>query len=102
MFETNLMKCFAAILLTAGLVCCPVAAIARQAVKTGTAAPQFKLKDLAGEEFRSSQLKGSIVVLDLWATWCEPCIEEIPMFNRLYEKYAGRKLKIIGIAVQSG
>jgi thiol-disulfide isomerase/thioredoxin len=62
----------------------------------------FKLPDLAGKEFKSSQLKGSVVVLDLWATWCEPCIADIPIFNRLHEKYAGREVKVVGIAVQSG
>lgn len=95
-------KLIAAVLLTTGLVCWPVAMIGQQAPKTGNAAPDFRLADLTGKEFRSSQLKGSVVVLDLWATWCEPCIENIPMFNRLHEKYAGRSLKVVGIAVQSG
>jgi len=65
-------------------------------------APDFKVTDLNGQEFDSSQLKGSVVVLDLWATWCEPCIEDIPMFNRLHEKYESRGLKIVGVSMQSG
>jgi thiol-disulfide isomerase/thioredoxin len=77
-------------------------AIAMQAGQLGTTAPDFKLKDLRGKEFKSSQFKGSVVVLDLWATWCEPCIEDIPMFNRLHDKYASQNVKVVGIAVQSG
>src|SRR5215813_13006937 len=96
------VKLGAAVLLTIGFVCNPVPLISWQAAKTGTAAPAFKLKNLYGNEFSSSQLKGSIVVLDVWATWCEPCIEVIPMFNRLHDKYASLGLKVVGIAVQSG
>jgi thiol-disulfide isomerase/thioredoxin len=70
--------------------------------QVGTVAPEFELKDLDGKEFKSSQLRGSLIVLDLWATWCEPCIEEVPMFNRLHEKYAARGVQVIAIGVQSG
>ena len=73
-----------------------------QTVSVGTSAPEFRLHSLNGKQFRSSQLKGSIVVMDLWATWCEPCIADIPMFNRLHEKYEMRGVKVVGIAVQSG
>ena len=65
-------------------------------------APRFTLIDLNGKEFDSSQLKGSVVVLDLWATWCAPCIADIPMFNRLQEKYGPRGLKVVAPAMQSG
>src|SRR5262245_12566843 len=92
----------AAVLLITGLVCCSSVTLGQQRAKLGDAIPEFRLTDLAGKEFRSSQLKGSVVVLDLWATWCEPCIADIPMFNRLQEKYAERGLKVVGIAVQSG
>jgi len=79
-----------------------VASAAGQGLSVGTPAPDFKLRDLNGKEFKSSQLKASIVVLDLWATWCEPCVADIPIFNRLHEKFANRGVKIVGVAVQSG
>lgn len=79
-----------------------VSAAGRQGIGPGSPAPDFKLADLQGKEFKSSQLKGSIVVLDLWATWCEPCVADLPMFNRLHEKYGSRGVKIIGVAVESG
>jgi peroxiredoxin len=89
-------------LASALLICCSAVAIGQHAPKTGSALPDFKLPDLGGKQFRSSQLKGSVVVLDVWATWCEPCVADIPIFNRLHEKYTGRGLKVVGIAVQSG
>ena len=74
-----------------------------QQVKAETdGAPRFQLIDLNGKEFDSAVLKGHVVVLDLWATWCEPCVADIPMFNRLQEKYGPRGLKIVAAAMQSG
>jgi len=66
------------------------------------AAPDFTLPDLRGQQIKSADLKGSIVVLDFWATWCMPCIGEIPAFNQLQEKYSRQGVKVIGLAVQSG
>ena len=65
-------------------------------------APRFSLRTLEGRTQRTEELKHSIVVLDFWATWCEPCIGEIASFNRLQEKYGARGVKVIGLAVQSG
>ena len=89
-------------LLMMGFLSMAVGVIAQGQLQPGSTAPEFQLHDLNGKEFRSSQLKGSVVVLDLWATWCEPCIVDLPMFNRLFEKYGGRGLKVIGVAVESG
>ncbi len=65
-------------------------------------AAEFKLPDLNGQQVSSADLKGSVVVLDFWATWCGPCLAEMPAFNALHAKYAGRGVEVIGIAVQSG
>ena len=62
----------------------------------------LKLMDLDGKPFDASKLKGSIVVLDFWATWCKPCINEIPDLNRLQEKYAAKGLKVVGVTMASG
>lgn len=66
------------------------------------AAPAFTLPDLKGRQNKSLDLQNSIVVLDFWATWCGPCIGEIPAFNSLQDKYASRGVRVIGLAVQSG
>lgn len=44
---------------------------------------------VSGEELSLSELSGKVVVLNFWATWCQPCKKEIPHFNELYEKYSG-------------
>ncbi len=65
-------------------------------------AAEFKLPDLDGRQIDSTDLKGNVVVLDFWATWCGPCVVEMPTFNSLHGKYGRRGVKVIGIAVQSG
>ena len=64
--------------------------------------PQFSLRQLNGKTVRSEEFKDNIVVLDFWATWCGPCVAEIPAFNRLHAKYRARGVRVIGVAVQSG
>jgi thiol-disulfide isomerase/thioredoxin len=65
-------------------------------------APRFSLRTLDGRIVTTKQLDGGIFVLDFWATWCAPCVAEIPVFNELQRKYAGRGVKVFGVAVQSG
>ena len=64
--------------------------------------PEFSLPRLNGQTVNSQELRGNIVVLDFWATWCAPCVSEIPAFNKLQAKYRPRGVRVIGLAVQSG
>ena len=80
-----------------------------QAETTGASAsdsekplPAMKLQDFDGKTISSDQFKGKIIVLDFWATWCGPCIAEIPSLNRLQEKYASKGVKVVGVALASG
>lgn len=63
------------------------------------AAPDFTLPDLAGQNVTMSNLRGKIVVVDFWATWCPPCIFQIPILNAIQEKHAADGVVVLGVAV---
>ncbi len=61
------------------------------------AAPDWKLKDIAGRSIRLRDYKGKVVLLNFWATWCAPCRAEIPELVQWQRRYAKDGLQIIGI-----
>jgi len=61
-------------------------------------APNFSLQDQSGRMVKLSSLQGKVVVLNFWATWCLPCIKEIPGLNELYSNYRDRGVEIVGIS----
>jgi len=65
----------------------------------GKAAPDFTLQSLDGKTLRLSDFRGKAVVLNFWATWCEPCKIEMPWFVDLQKKYASEGLQILGVAM---
>jgi len=62
-------------------------------------APSFTLQDLNGKTVSLSDFKGKVVVLDFWATWCPPCVMEIPHFIELYEQYKDKGFAMVGISL---
>jgi len=72
---------------------------ALQKTSTVSLAPEFSLPTLTGETLDLSTYKGKVIFLDFWATWCDPCREQIPHFVELQNEYGDRGLRIIGISM---
>jgi cytochrome c biogenesis protein CcmG/thiol:disulfide interchange protein DsbE len=62
-------------------------------------APDFTLKDLQGKKVQLKNMRGKVVLINFFATWCAPCRQEIPDFIRLYQQYRERGFEIIGIGL---
>lgn len=71
-----------------------------EAAQTGVdALLAMTLPDLDGRPWQLSQWRGKVLVLNYWASWCPPCIEEMPMFSRLHERYAAAGVQFVGIGM---
>ena len=65
----------------------------------GAAAPALVLTTLDGQTFDLAKLRGKVVLVNYWATWCAPCRKEMPRLNAFYRRYHSRGLEIIGISI---
>ena len=64
--------------------------------EVGSRLPDFSVKDLQGREISSADLRGKVVLLDFWATWCQPCKKEMPGYQRLVDRYGPQGFAVIG------
>lgn len=66
---------------------------------SGQRRPDFELADMNGARVSAADFDGKIMLINFWASWCKPCIEEMPMLTRLQNDYAGRGVQVVGIAL---
>ncbi|HYC49839.1 MAG TPA: TlpA disulfide reductase family protein [Gemmatimonadaceae bacterium] len=70
-------------------------------VEIGKQAPAYSAQSLAGDSVSLAAARGKVVLLNVWATWCHPCRDEIPELQRLHEQYRARGLELIGVSVDA-
>ena len=86
-----------------GIMACAVlmaASAAPAAVKVGERAPDFELTLIDGSKVRCSDLRGQVVVLNFWATWCGPCKIELPLLDTYYRLRKGNGLRVFAVATE--
>jgi peroxiredoxin len=76
-------------------------AIAAYVVFKPAVAPQVHFATLAGTSFSTADLRGKVVLVNFWATWCADCIKEMPKMIETHRKYAPRGYEVVAVAVQS-
>lgn len=69
-------------------------------VSKGEAAPDFTLKNRQGEDVTLSDLRGQVVLVNFWATWCPPCRQEMPSMEKLYQHLKGEDFEMLAINVE--
>ena len=67
------------------------------APRAGLLAPDFELQTLDGSSMRLSDLRGQVVIVNVWTSWCPPCKREMPAFQRVYQEYESRGLIILAV-----
>ena len=63
----------------------------------GSRLPEFVLTDFQGNKISSADLRGKVVLIDIWATWCQPCKKEMPGYQKLFDQYGLRGFAAVGL-----
>jgi cytochrome c biogenesis protein CcmG, thiol:disulfide interchange protein DsbE len=70
-------------------------------VDVGLPAPAYQTVSISGDTVSLASLRDKVVLLNVWATWCHPCRDEIPELRDVHDKYAGRGLELVGVSVDA-
>lgn len=87
------------VILTAGLVITGCTAGSEPIAAVGNVAPDFQLQNLDGQSITLSDLKGNPVLVNFWATWCGPCVSEMPYIQEIHEEWSDRGLMVLAINI---
>ena len=68
--------------------------------RVGKPAPQFSMPLLGGGEFRTEDHRGSPMIINFWASWCPPCRQESPGFERVWQRYRNQGIQLVGVDIQ--
>ena len=69
-------------------------------VNVGSTAPDFRAKELGKNTYKTfADYKGQVVLLNVWATWCGPCVQEIPSLEKLHKLYGDKGLKLVAVSI---
>lgn len=82
------------------LAACVSVAGPASAVELNQPAPDFTLKSLSGKNLKLSEMAGKVVLVNFWASWCDPCREEMPLLNALHNKYEPLGFTVLGVNVE--
>ena len=70
-------------------------------IQLGLPAPDFAFPDLNGQKVSLSDHRGKVVFVNIWATWCPPCISEMPSMQKLYDRFKGENFEILAVNIDS-
>ncbi len=70
-------------------------------LQEGNPAPDFTFPDLDGKEVSLSDFRGKVVLVNIWATWCPPCRDEMPSMQKLYERFKGEDFEILAVSIDT-
>jgi peroxiredoxin len=80
----------------------PTGTTGPRAIASGERAPEFLLKTINGGSVNLADLRGKVVMVHFWATWCPPCVEEIPTLDKLYRSLAGKDFMMLAVSEDEG
>jgi len=98
-FKVNGLKAVLLIILISGLLITGCSAGTNQKPVIGKPAPDFQLKNLDGQSISLSDFRGKPVLINFWASWCQPCVYEMPFIQEVFEEWSGQGLVVLTINI---